>query len=147
MRFQPVLVEFDQPVTLPDFTKRVTVALARCAPVLEDYAELEGCLGCAHELTLIDAEKLVKSVYGGNGRLTHTHGSDLVGFDQGDFEQVTQPLGQAVSCQPTSRSTTGDDYANFRLHQWFFILAVSQADNCKSSNAGIRDLKVRRMSV
>ena len=85
------------------------VAVAVVQPVAEFDAELEGAVGAADELGLVEAEPVDPIVELGDGRLADPNGSDLVGFDQGDRSDIPQEGREDRRGQPPGRSAAGND--------------------------------------
>ena len=82
------MLETGCPVIRSGITKGMNVFMVDIAPVLERDSQLEGGLGCRHELLFLDIEQPVIPDQWRNGRLTNADGSDLVRFDQCDVEHL-----------------------------------------------------------
>jgi hypothetical protein len=107
---EPEVVELAQPGGFADLAERVDVAVADLAPVLERDAQLEGRLAGAHELGFVEIEQGVEGACGGDGRLPHPDGADLVGLDQGDVQQRPQLPRQGGGGHPAGRAAAGDHH-------------------------------------
>ena len=105
--FQPELVRVKPQQILADLAEAVDVAVPRLAPVDELDPQLEGGLGGADHLHLIEPGQRVIVADRRDRRLAHADGSDLVGFDQGDVisaarEQLRQQRGRHPARGPTA---------------------------------------------
>ena len=74
---EPELVKFHRFHVDAEASERVEVAVTDPRPVDEFDRELEGALGLAEEIVLVDAEKLVERQNGRNGRFAHADDPDF----------------------------------------------------------------------
>src|SRR5689334_21420652 len=98
---QPDLMIGDALDVRSELTELVEVAVAAAAPIVKFDSELEARLGGANKVTLVDTEDFVVELQGRNGRLPHTHRSDLIGFDQGQAVRALEGLGHCRGGHPT----------------------------------------------
>ena len=108
---QPEMLKARGPVVLARRAEGVDVVLAAVAPVLEADAELESALRGGHELLLVDLQQAMESHERRNGRFADAHGTDLVGLDQPDVEQLAERFRQPRGHHPARRATAGDHHA------------------------------------
>ena len=112
---EPVVVERDVAEVFADGAEGVHVAVTFAPPVHELDAELEGGLGLADELVLIDPQHVIEEHDGGDGRLAHADRADILGLDQGDLHPRSHHLGQSRRGHPARRAAADDgDRLQFR---------------------------------
>jgi hypothetical protein len=93
-----------------EIAKGVEEALALGAPVTKLDAELEGAIGGAQELGLVNADPLVIFTQHGKGGLAHADDADLFRFDQ--FDRAARQRGdQPNGSHPAGRAAADDDDA------------------------------------
>ena len=134
LRIHPDIVELPHPVRLADLAEGVDVAVALAAPILECDSELEGRLGGAHELALIDPHQMVEGPVRRDGRLAYSDRADGIGFHEGDVEQGAEQAGKRRRCDPARRAAPGNDNSpdvlrfqwNPRFFLWFSAIELVQ---------------------
>src|SRR5690606_33265451 len=86
------------------------VAIALAAPVHELDAEVDGALGPAEELVLVEIEHRVEIEGRRDGRLAAADRADGVGFDaMSPAPDVRETAGKRRCRQPSSRAAADDD--------------------------------------
>ena len=109
---EPVRGEFHILARQAGRTERMNVGVPGPGPVLELDSQLEGRLGLANDLVLIDPQHLDEADDRWDGRLADPDGADLGGFDQPDATvQIPQQLGEARRGHPPGGSAADDDDA------------------------------------
>ena len=111
MHALPDLLERGQLDVLAEAPEGMHVAVAEEGPVLELDAQLEGALGLAQELVLVDAEHRVEANDARDRGLTDADDADLVGLDHGDRHPGIRDLCQRCRRHPAGRAAAEDDDA------------------------------------
>ncbi len=115
--------EVDAALGLAEGAEGVDIAVAGLAPVDEFDAELEGCLGGAHEFGFVNADIVVEILDVRQGRLTDADRADLGRFDQDHLAALSDHGRQAGRGHP-SGGTAPHDYDPLRPWHGVYPLSI-----------------------
>src|SRR4051812_23630617 len=101
------MLEIGHPDRFSDGSEAVEIAVADLVPILEFDAELERRVCRADERLLVDAKQAVKGARGGNGGFPHADGADIVGFYEGDVDQLPKLLDERGCRDPAGGAAAG----------------------------------------
>ena len=141
VQLEPVLVERQRAIVVADGAEAVDVAVADAAPVDELDAELERAAHGAHELHLVDLQRVVEGAQMRHGRFAHADRADVLGFHQPDRTPGnSQRARQRGRGHPAGGAAAhDDDVAESRV--------VSRADCGKDRRANSIGAPLRAIAV
>ncbi len=140
---EPEMLEARRPVVLAGQSERVEVPRTLFLPVVEQDAELEGRLGGAHELGLVDAEQTIEGDERRNGRFPHPDRADGVGFDQGDADRLAKRTGDGSGRHPSGGPASGDDDA-IRVHGVHWLSCLNRKPRMRAALSGVSGARTLR---
>src|SRR5690554_5672342 len=122
---EPEVIELRHPRGLSESAKRMQIPTAETTPILEPDGNLEGRGALPHELSLIDAEQVMKCDDRRYGGFADADRTDLFGFDERNVEQCAEmlrerhcghPAGGAAACNDDFLDRAWSDF--IVLHGW-----------------------------
>src|SRR5690606_21814043 len=118
LQLEPVVMKADAREFLAEAAERVDVAFADAPEVAKIDAQLVGGMSRLHESGLVDTEPLHEAADVRQGGFADADDPDVLAFDQLDFDEIAEQLGQGRRAHPSGGpAAEHDDLDRLRLVQ------------------------------
>ena len=149
----PQVVEFHTAERSAVVPKGMYIRVAKTRPVDELDAQLERGVGLAHEVRLVQTQRLVEEADVRHGGLAHADDADLGGLDQANVALIrAQEARQRGSRHPSTGASTDDDDVADPVFVLFYCqtgcFRAGTSDRRTGGNRRrlhVRDRRVRRL--